>query len=136
MSPVPASYDKPTSPSRRFDEKPHRTLWHAAWTVCSMMARCARIFVAVLLIASLRPARAEATEWFVASGGTGPGTRTAPLGRVQDGLSSAMPGDIVTVRTGTYVEALRTVRSGTEDAPITVKVGEREIGIYSVNGKH
>jgi hypothetical protein len=86
-----------------------------------MMARCARIFVAVLLIASLRPARAEATEWFVASGGTGPGTRTAPLGRVQDGLSSAMPGDIVTVRTGTYVEALRTVRSGTEDAPITVR---------------
>jgi 3-phenylpropionate/trans-cinnamate dioxygenase ferredoxin subunit len=23
-----------------------------------------------------------------------------------------------------------------EDAPITVKVGEREIGIYAVNGKH
>jgi len=86
-----------------------------------MMARRVRILVVVLLIASTRFDPAEATEWFVAPGGTGPGTRTAPLGRVQDGLGSAMPGDIVTVRAGTYTDALRTVRSGTADAPITLR---------------
>jgi hypothetical protein len=86
-----------------------------------MIARCLRVLVVLFLIACTRLGRAEATEWFVAPGGTGPGTRNAPLGRVQDGLASAMPGDVVIVRGGTYREGLRTVRSGGEGAPITLR---------------
>jgi hypothetical protein len=80
----------------------------------------------MLAVASVfaAPCAASATEWFVAVGGTGSGTHAAPLGRIQDGLRWASPGDVITVRGGVYREALRTIRGGTADAPIAVR-GER-----------
>jgi hypothetical protein len=66
----------------------------------------------------------EAREWFVAAGGSGSGTESAPFGRIQDGLAVAQPGDVVTVAGGTYEEALRTVRSGTALASITLRAAD------------
>ncbi len=79
-------------------------------------------FTAALAVAlSLPAARAMAKDWVVASGATGSGTAEAPLGSVEDALLVAGPGDIITVRAGTYYEMLRTVRDGTAEAPITLR---------------
>lgn len=64
---------------------------------------------------------AEATEWFVARGGSGAGTSAAPFGRIQDGLNAAQPGDTVTVLSGSYGERLATVRNGTSAARIRLR---------------
>lgn len=67
---------------------------------------------------------AEAREWFVAAGGSGSGTDTAPFSRIQEGLAVAQPGDVVTVAGGTYEETLRTVRSGTPQASIRLRAAD------------
>lgn len=85
------------------------------------MSRYTPTLIALVLLLSSHPRPALATEWFVAPGGSGPGSPSAPLGRVQDALSSASAGDVITVRAGTYVETLRTVRAGAADAPIVVR---------------
>ena len=61
------------------------------------------------------------TEWFVAPGGAGSGTSTAPFGSIQSAIDVAQPGDTVTVRPGTYAEKLATVRSGSQGSPIRVR---------------
>ncbi len=78
-----------------------------------------------LIVIVLGSARwASATEWIVAPGGRGPGTANAPFGLIQDALNAAKPGDIITVRPGTYAESLRTVRSGTASARIVLRSAE------------
>src|SRR5829696_2441875 len=72
-------------------------------------------------ILTLFAATADAAEWFVASGSSGAGTAAAPFGRIQDAIAVAQPGDIVTVRSGTYAGALRTVRHGSASLPIRVR---------------
>jgi hypothetical protein len=64
---------------------------------------------------------AEATEWFVAPGGSGTGASTSPFGQIQAGLNAAQPGDVVTILPGTYSERLSTVRGGTSSARITLR---------------
>lgn len=78
------------------------------------------VFTAGFLL-TLFPASGSATEWFVAVGGTGTGTSAAPFGSVQAGLNAALPGDTVTVRGGTYNEAIRTVRNGSSGTSITLR---------------
>ena len=80
---------------------------------------------AMLLTAWLSfPAGAAATEWWVAPGGSGPGTERAPLGTIQAALVAAAPGDTVLIGAGVYDEAVRTVRDGFADAPITMRAAE------------
>lgn len=81
--------------------------------------RSAVYLAAATLLSVTTPA--AATEWFVAPGGTGTGVRTAPFGRVQDGLNAARPGDIVSVLPGTYQESVVTVRDGSAGMPIRLR---------------
>ncbi|NOT27594.1 MAG: hypothetical protein HOP16_16025 [Acidobacteria bacterium] len=67
---------------------------------------------------------ASATEWFVAPGGSGNGVRTAPFGRVQDGIKAAQAGDIISVLPGMYPESLATVRDGLPAMPILLRAAE------------
>jgi hypothetical protein len=83
--------------------------------------------VVALCCALLASSGAHATEWHVAPGGTGAGTQTSPFGRVQDALSSALPGDTIIVKAGTYRESLRTIRAGAPRAAITLR-GESDAG--------
>src|SRR5688572_1234655 len=79
---------------------------------------------------------AEAAEWFVAPGGSGTGSRTAPFGRIQDAIAVAQPGDTVTLRAGTYRESIRTVRHGSAKLPIRVRAtGERGSVLVTVPGR-
>lgn len=81
-------------------------------------------------------APAQATEWFVAPGGTGNGTRAAPFGRVQDGLNATLPGDTVTVLPGTYAGAVQTVRSGSSGLSIRLRAqGARGSVILTAPGR-
>ena len=68
-----------------------------------------------------RGAGSTQPEWFVAPGGSGNGSSASPFGRIQDGLNAAQPGDIVTIRSGTYNESLTTVRGGAAGQPILLR---------------
>jgi len=78
----------------------------------------------------------EAAEWFVAPAGTGTGTKTDPLGRIQDALNIAQPGDTITLRAGTYSESVHSVRHGTPQSPIRLRaVGERGSVLVTAPGR-
>ena len=93
-------------------------------------------FAGAIVVSLFLVSQAEAAEWFVSAGGSGTGTKAAPFGRIQDALNSAQPGDIVTVRPGTYRESFRTVRHGTAKAPIRVRsLGERGAVVVTTSGR-
>lgn len=73
------------------------------------------------LLSTLLVVPALAEERHVAVGGTGTGSPAAPFGRIQDALAAAQPGDVIVVGPGTYTERLATVRSGTAQAPVTIR---------------
>jgi hypothetical protein len=78
----------------------------------------------------------DAAEWFVGPGGTGPGTTGMPFGRIQHALKVAQPGDTITVRDGTYREALRTVRHGASVARIRLRaLGARGNVVITAPGR-
>jgi hypothetical protein len=80
--------------------------------------------------------RAEAAEWFVAAGGTGNGSQSAPFGRIQAGINAAQPGDTVTIASGTYNERLQTVRNGASGLPIRVRAaGSRGSVTVTASGR-
>jgi hypothetical protein len=78
---------------------------------------CALLFCLTLLGSTVR----TGSEWFVAPGGNGPGTRQAPFGRIQQAIDAAQAGDTITIEPGHYRESLHTVRDGASDARITIR---------------
>jgi pectin methylesterase-like acyl-CoA thioesterase len=76
------------------------------------------------------PAKAtKGASYYVSPKGndTNPGTSlSAPLRTIQKAVDTAMPGDTVFIRGGTYRETVSTSRSGTSTAPITIQNYENE----------
>lgn len=70
---------------------------------------------------ALPAAPAPGRVWHVAPGGDGDGSPTAPLGTIQSAIDRAQPGDTVLVASGSYPEALRSVRDGQPGRPIVVR---------------
>ena len=94
-----------------------------------------RLVAAALLVAA-SAVQATAAEWHVAPGGAGGGTSASPFSRIQDALNVAQPGDAIVVAPGTYRETLVTVRAGTAEAPIVVRVRDvRGSAIVTVSGR-
>ena len=72
----------------------------------------------------------QAASYYVAVNGddANPGTSIdAPLRTIQKAVDAAKPGDTVLIRTGTYRETVSTSRSGTANAPITIRNYENEV---------
>lgn len=68
------------------------------------------------------PAQAPKT-WYVALTGNdaAPGTKKElALKSIQVAIEKAGPGDVISIAPGVYMQSFRTVRSGTEDTPITI----------------
>src|SRR5581483_10452346 len=69
---------------------------------------------------ALAPARAQATEYFVAPTGsdTNPGTMASPFATLQKGHDVAVAGDTVWLRAGTYknTKQIKLSKSGTSDS--------------------
>jgi hypothetical protein len=67
-------------------------------------------------------AAASESTHYVAPGGSGDGSATAPWGSLEQAFESLEPGDTLVVRAGLYRERITSaeVRPGTADAPITV----------------
>jgi hypothetical protein len=87
-----------------------------------------------LVIVVARPTRERAPRvFYVATDGSdrAPGTLDRPFGTLGHALAQLRPGDTLTVRGGTYHEALRdvTIAPGTAAAPIAVRAypGERPV---------
>jgi len=64
----------------------------------------------------------SAKEYYVSTAGNdqNPGTLSNPFRTINKGVSILKPGDILYVRTGTYVEEIYNGQSGTEKSPITI----------------
>ena len=82
-----------------------------------------RILTIAILTATL--ASATAAEFFVApaplGADTNPGTREGPKADVQQVIWSLKPGDTLTLLPGTYTQPFSFAKSGTAEAPITVR---------------
>ena len=85
------------------------------------MTRRRLLAVTAATVCSSFAATAAATEYFVESGANGAGTSADPFGSVQAALDAVGPGDIVTIRAGTYTETAETKTDGTAADPITVR---------------
>lgn len=69
------------------------------------------------------PPPPHGASYYVSPSGddTAPGTLARPFATIQFGASRLSPGDVLYVRRGDYHEAVRVTRSGTADAPLTIR---------------
>lgn len=99
----------------------------------------------VYFIAVCLPSISYATDYFVAPHGddSAAGTRASPWKSIAYAVGSSnspvQAGDTVNVLSGTYLEQVRILKSGTESAPITIRVAEghraRITGVDDSTGK-
>jgi hypothetical protein len=87
----------------------------------SLPSKSAKFGISLIFTFSVLISQLSAVEYFVAPGGTGTGTSSSPFGKIQSALNIAKAGDTVTVRAGTYSEALSTKAAGTSSARITLR---------------
>jgi hypothetical protein len=87
-----------------------------------------------VVMAALIPFSTAASTLYVAPGGTGSGTSSAPFGRIADALAVAMAGDTVVLKTGTYFERLRTVRGGSSSKRLTIRAASDGKAVLSSGG--
>lgn len=82
------------------------------------------LFILAIISFTYVRATANMTEYFVSPQGndnnSGAGS-TEPFLTLQHALSLAQPGDIIHLAPGDYYQDVRSVRSGTQDAPITIR---------------
>ena len=79
--------------------------------------------------------RGTASEYFVAPGGTGSGMSADPFGSIQAAVDAAQPGDVVTIRPGTYAELIQTQRDGSSNLPITIRAEPGEAVVIERSGR-
>ena len=91
---------------------PRRNLYRRHWVCVGL--------VALVSLASSRTSSVDAKELVVATAATGNGARDA-FETIQDAITVARPGDVIRIRLGVYEERLRTLRSGEDAAPITIR---------------
>lgn len=99
--------------------------------------RLSRCLVLVVLLSAIAASGAFATDYFVAKTGNdnNPGTIDQPFLTITKGVSVAMPGDTVQVRTGNYAEdRLDFVRDGTAGALITVRSYDGDRAAHVTDG--
>jgi hypothetical protein len=100
------------------------------------LRRLAAALLALAAVTGGGVGEAAAAEWFVAMGATGAGSSAAPLGRIQDAIRVAQPGDTITIRPGTYAETLWTVRGGSAALPIRLRAeGARGSTVVTYAGR-
>ena len=101
-----------------------------------MKSTMSRFFIlGILCLVSFATASVNATEYFVATqavnaSDNNPGTHRAPFKTITKACETAQAGDVVTIRKGTYREALMPQNSGEEGRPITFRThSEDEVWI-------
>jgi hypothetical protein len=85
-------------------------------------------------LAELFKARFLVATFFVSLTGNDENAGTsidAPMRTIQNAVNVAQPGDTIMVRGGTYRETVTTSRSGTAEAPITIRNYEKEEVVVS-----
>lgn len=95
--------------------------------------KCRPLLLA-LVLPLLGPApAAHATDFYVSPSGSdaGDGSLGAPYQTIHKALATALPGDSVKLRAGTYREMLNPVRSGTAAQPITIENFNGELAVIS-----
>ena len=99
------------------------------------MRRSKGILIYALLL-SLSVSVAEAATYYVATTGddSNPGTLASPWRTIQKAANTAVAGDIVNVRAGTYAEHVALIHSGTSAAPITFQAFTGELPILDGAG--
>src|SRR4051812_22372382 len=77
---------------------------------------------ALAVISVVAASAAAAADWYVSPSGSDSavGSLAAPFRSVQRGVSAAIAGDRVGLRSGTYRESVTMSRAGTAAAPITL----------------
>ena len=82
-----------------------------------------RVWAPLVSFLLLAAAPAPASEYFVAPGGSdsAPGTFAAPFASVKHGIEQLSPGDILTLRGGTYFERIKVSKGGSAGNPIIIQ---------------
>ncbi len=102
------------------------------WTVLGRLLVLVPVIliVAILVVPRLKSMMVKGKVWYVSPAGKTGASGTSdqePLASIQEALDRAQPGDTINLADGDYRENLRSVRSGTKKAPVTIRGTQRAI---------